>query len=72
MARDNVLAVAEAELEAHGIRYEVRSEGKHYKIRFTVAARNYLIVVSRTSSDHRALQNTRALVRRTIRQALHE
>ena len=63
------LEVTCAELDAAGIRYRVEP-GKHYKVRFTVCGRGCLVVVSRTTGDHRAARNARQAVRRTIREAM--
>lgn len=72
MARDTVLAAAESELQAAGIRYSVVSSGKHHKVLFNVAGKPCMVVLAKTTSDHRAHKNARSLVRRTIKQALND
>lgn len=72
MARDTVLDVVERELAEAGIAYTVIDNSKHYKVLFNIAGKPLMIVVARTASDHRAAQNMRSLVRRTIKQALYE
>jgi len=59
------------ELRESGIPYTVDDSGKrHTKVRFTVRGRTWMVVVSRSASDHRAALNARLTVRREIRRAI--
>jgi superfamily I DNA/RNA helicase len=69
MSRNDQLAAVLAELDAHGIPYEVRSGGKHVHVRWEVRAHKRTTIVSVSGSDWRAAKNARAFIRRQLRQA---
>jgi DNA-binding MarR family transcriptional regulator len=55
------------ELEMHGVKPEVSSDGPHHKVQWHAGAHNRLVVVSKTASDYRAALNARAVTRRYLR-----
>jgi len=65
MAKTTLLDVVLDALNNAGISYQVL-QGKHYKVRFLLNGKTETIVVARTASDHRAIKNTRALIKRTL------
>lgn len=58
-------------LDQAGIAYVVERAKRHFKVRFTIRGEACLLIVSGTSSDHRAAKNARQLALRTIRRALN-
>jgi hypothetical protein len=67
MTRANVLVhEAIATLTARGFIPSVSGK-KHVKIRWSDRGRSYVLVVSRSPSNHRARANSRALLRRLLR-----
>jgi hypothetical protein len=66
MKRNEALEESLSTLRSMGIEPEV-SVGKHYKIVWKHQGKAYLHVISRTSSDHRMMANSRHLLRRTLR-----
>lgn len=67
MAKETPVTAVLAELAAAGVEHRV-DQGKHYKVRFWVAGRQYTYVVARTASDHRAMKNAQMGVRRILRE----
>jgi hypothetical protein len=62
LVRQAVCAIA-----AHGHCVDVDLSGTHYKIYWAINGRRHLLVISKTSSDHRAQANSRATLRRLLR-----
>jgi hypothetical protein len=63
------LAAVLAELDAHGVQYEVRCGGKHLRVVWEIRQhRRRTTIVGHTSSDWRAVKNARAHVRRQLRE----
>lgn len=69
MARQTVLSIVVAEIEAAGYKPRVTYTKRHIKIHFKIGSQELLYVCPSTHSDHRSLMNNRACVRRLIRQA---
>ena len=72
MAKLVIIDIVVAEIRVAGFQPTVRRGGKHYKASFTCKGKPYTYVVPCTASDHRAVLNCRAGIRRMIRQALQE
>lgn len=64
--KDTPLDAVLDELGAAGVPARVEG-GRHWKVKFEVDGEPYLVVVARTTSDHRAALNERARVRRILR-----
>lgn len=71
MSRDTCLGAVLDELDQAGIPYSVVTN-KHHKVLFTIRGKKCMQVVPATGSDHRGMLNARAMVRRTIREALND
>jgi hypothetical protein len=54
---------------AHGFVPRIPENGKHIKLRWFDAGRRYTLVISRTPSDNYARQNSRATLKRILRNA---
>lgn len=72
MAKLVTIDVVIAEIRAAGLEPQVQRGGKHYKASFTVKGKRFTYIVPCTASDHRAVLNCRAGIRRMIRQAMQE
>lgn len=72
MAKTTIVDIVIAEVVACGLTPEVKHGGKHPKVRFYLEGRRYTYVVPGSTSDHRAVLNCRAGVRRLLRQAMTE
>jgi hypothetical protein len=60
---------AVAALSAHGhSSVDVDLAGGHYKVTWTAAGRRHLLVLARSPSDRRAQANSRATLRRLLRE----
>jgi hypothetical protein len=57
-------------LVAHGVTPAISNGGKHIKIAFMAGCRRYVFVVSHKPTGARARVNSRAAIRRLLRQAL--
>jgi hypothetical protein len=69
MKRNEALEVATRELTKRGIPYEVVRSKKHWQVRWMIFAhRPRRVVVVNDPGERRALLNTRADVRRLLRQ----
>jgi hypothetical protein len=65
---EELIADALALLHAHGHTPRIlENGGKHIKIRWLDAGRRYTLVVSRSPSDSRARQQSRAMLKRLLR-----
>jgi hypothetical protein len=65
---EELLADALALLHAHGHTPRISENGgKHIKVRWVDAGRRYTLVISRSPSDGRARQESRATLRRLLR-----
>jgi hypothetical protein len=65
-----LVADALALLHAHGHTPRIsEGGGKHIKIRWLDAGRRYTLIISRSPSDIRVRQNSRATLRRLLRRA---
>jgi hypothetical protein len=65
-----LVADALALLHAHGFAPRIQENGGcHIKIRWLNAKRRYTLVISRSPSDGRARQESRATLRRLLRRA---
>lgn len=72
MAKIVIIDIVVAKIRAAGLQPTVQRGGKHYKAGFIVNGRPFTYTVPCTTSDHRAILNCRAGIRRMIRQALQE
>jgi hypothetical protein len=67
---DELIADALALLHAHGHTPRVSENGgKHIKIRWLAAGRRFTLVISRSPGDRHARQQSRATLRRLLRQS---
>lgn len=57
-------------LSEHGHSADVDLSGRHYKVVWTANGRKYVLVVSRTPSDCRARDKSRAMLRRLLREEI--
>lgn len=65
-----LIADALAMLHAHGLTPRIaESSGKHIKIRWLDAGRRHTLVISRSPSDTRARQESRATLKRLLRKS---
>jgi hypothetical protein len=68
MRRNDQLAAVLAELDAHGVPYEIRTGGKHMRVLWEVRTHKRTTIVSVSGSDWRSAKNARAFVRRQLRE----
>jgi hypothetical protein len=54
-------------LEARGFTPTIKNGGKHLKIRWHDGNRSFTVIVSRSPSDRRAINNARATLRKILR-----
>jgi hypothetical protein len=66
--RNDLVQEAVETLVAHGFTRIVSSGGKHLKISWVAAHHRRVLVISRSPSDWRARLNSRATLRRLLRQ----
>jgi hypothetical protein len=66
---EELLADALGLLHAHGFVPRIQENGKHIKVRWSDAGRRYTLVLSRSPSDGRARQESRATLRRLLRKS---
>jgi hypothetical protein len=59
---------AVAALAVHGHAADVDLDGAHLKVRWIVNGRRHLLVIARSPSDCRAQANSRATLRRLLRE----
>jgi hypothetical protein len=64
--REELIADALALLHAHGFMPSIQ-ESRHIKIRWRDDRRNFVLIISRTPSDSRARQQSRATLKRLLR-----
>jgi hypothetical protein len=65
--REELIADALQLLHAHGFVPQIQENGRHIKIRWLDFGRRYTLIISRTPSDNYARQNSRATLRRLLR-----
>jgi hypothetical protein len=66
--REELIVDALALLHAHGYAPSISENGgKHIKIRWLDAGRRHTLVISRSPSNHRARQRSRATLKRLLR-----
>lgn len=68
MAKDTPLLWVTRELDAVGVAYTIEHGGRHAKVRFTVAGLAHLYVCSGNANAMRSKRNSRAGIRRMLRQ----
>lgn len=68
MAKDTALIWVKRELDAVGVAYTIEHGGRHAKVRFTVGAVTQLYVCSGNANAMRSKRNSRAGIRRMLRQ----
>jgi hypothetical protein len=66
--REELIADALALLHAHGFVPRIQENGRHIKIRWVDAGRRYTLVISRSPGDNYARQNSRATLKRLLRE----
>jgi hypothetical protein len=68
---EELIADALALLHAHGFVPSISENGgKHIKIRWNDAGRRFTLILSRTPSDSRARQQSRATLKRLLRSSV--
>ncbi|OLB69085.1 MAG: hypothetical protein AUI16_29755 [Alphaproteobacteria bacterium 13_2_20CM_2_64_7] len=67
--REELIADALALLHAHGFTPQIQENGKHIKLKWVDFGRRYTLVISRTPSNNQARQQSRATLRRLLRNA---
>jgi hypothetical protein len=67
MNRNPLVLNALVMLERRGLAPVIDARGKHLKIRWSHRGRRFVLVVPRTPSGGRSLQNSRAMLRRILR-----
>jgi len=70
MARMSIAKVVIAEIEAAGLEPELVQRGNHPQARFKCGGRCWKYTFPGSASDHRSLLNSRAGIRRLLREAL--
>jgi hypothetical protein len=65
--REELIADALALLDAHGHVPQIQENGKHVKIRWNDSGRRFTLVISRSPGTSHARQNSRATLKRLLR-----